>query len=144
MIGLRWKEQEIGSEGVKFANSVLSVVKNSRGDYNPLLVINGGSVMPLPDVPEDRPLDEISKVNRNEDSFSNGKGSELEHDSSSVKLKNNDVEKIANLDESKKSQNDDVVTSVVPQRDEKPTAQKNEKESNLAQPVANNRSSSEQ
>ncbi|XP_050870916.1 uncharacterized protein LOC127073749 isoform X2 [Lathyrus oleraceus] len=137
-------EQEIGSEGVKFANSVLSVVKNSRGDYNPLLVINGGSVMPLPDVPEDRPLDEISKVNRNEDSFSNGKGSELEHDSSSVKLKNNDVEKIANLDESKKSQNDDVVTSVVPQRDEKPTAQKNEKESNLAQPVANNRSSSEQ
>ncbi|CAK8563221.1 unnamed protein product [Lathyrus sativus] len=128
-------EQEIGSEGVKFANSVFSVVKNSRGDYNPLLVINSGPVMPLPDVPEDRPLDEISKVNRNEDSFSIGKGCELEHDSSSVKLKNNDVEKIANLDESKKNQNDDVVTSVIPQRDEKHTAQKNEKESNLAQPV---------
>ncbi|CAI8584769.1 unnamed protein product [Vicia faba] len=126
-------EQEIGSEGVKFANSVLSIVKNSRGDYNPL--INSGSVMPLPDVPEDRPLDEISKVDRNEDSFSIGKGCELEHDSSSVKLKNNDVEKIANLDESKKNQNDDAVTYVVPQRDEKLTAQKNEKESNLAQPV---------
>lgn len=128
-------EQEISSEGVKFTNSVVSVAKNSRLDYNPLLVINSGSVMPLPDVPEDRPLDEISKVDRNEDLFSLGMGCELEHDRSSVKLKNNDVEKIANLDESKKNQNDDVVTSVVPQKDEKHTAQKNEKESNLAQPV---------
>ncbi|CAJ2664620.1 unnamed protein product [Trifolium pratense] len=126
-------EQEISSEGAKFANSILSVGQNSWGDYNPLSVINGGSAMHLPDVPEDRPLDEISKVNRNEESVAIGKDCELEHESS-VKLKNNDMEKITNQDESKKNQND-IATSAIPQRDEKHTAQKNEKESILAQPV---------
>ncbi|GAU24652.1 hypothetical protein TSUD_208780 [Trifolium subterraneum] len=126
-------EQEISCEGTKLANSILSVGKNSWGDYNPLSVTNGGSAMHLPDVPEDRPLDEISKVNRNEESFAIGKDCELEHESS-VKLKNNDMEKITNPDESKKNQND-IATSAVPQRDEKHTVQKNEKESILAQPV---------
>lgn len=128
-------EQEIGSEAAKFANSVLSVMKNSWGDYNPSSVVNGGSVMHLPDVPEDRPLDEISKVNRDEESFAIGKGCESEHDAS-VKLNNNDTEKIASSDESQKNQNEDIATSVISQRDEKHTAQKNEKESILAQPVA--------
>jgi hypothetical protein len=126
-------EQEISCEGAKFANSILSVGKNSWGDYNPVSVINGGSAMHLPDVPEDRPLDEISKVNRNEELFAIGKDCELEHENS-VKLKNNDMEKIANPDESKKNQND-IAISAVPQRDEKHTVQKNEKESILAQPV---------
>ncbi|XP_073227045.1 uncharacterized protein [Cicer arietinum] len=127
-------KQEIGNEGVKFANSVLSVVKNSWGDFNHLSVINSGSVMQLPDVPEDRPLNEISKVKRNDESIAIGKGCELEHDCS-VTLKSNDMEKIINPDESKKNQNEDITTSVVPLRDEKHTAQKNEKESILAQPV---------
>lgn len=128
-------EQEIGSEAAKFANSVLSVMKNSWGDYNPSSVVNGGSVMHLPDVPEDRPLDEISKVNRDDESFAIGKGCESEHDTS-VKLNNNDTEKIASSDESQKNQNEDIATSVISQRDEKHTAQKNEKESILAQPVS--------
>lgn len=119
-------EQEIGSEGAKFSNSVLSV-------------INGSSVMHLPDVPEDRPLDEIIKVNSNDESIAIGKDCGLEH-GSSVKLKNDDMEKINDLDESKKNQSEDTANSVVPQKDEKhslvnDTAQKNEKESILAQPV---------
>ncbi|KAJ1421843.1 hypothetical protein SESBI_13481 [Sesbania bispinosa] len=132
-------EQEIGSEGAKFADSAHSVVNNSWGDYNPLSVINGSSVMHLPDVPEDRPLDEIIKVNRKDESISVGKDCELEHDSS-VKLKNDETEKIDDLDESKKNQSGDIANSSVPQKDEKHTmvdvtAQKNEKVSILAQPV---------
>ncbi|XP_061346642.1 uncharacterized protein LOC133292263 [Gastrolobium bilobum] len=132
-------EQEIGSEGAKLADSTHSVVNNSWGDNSPLSVIIDSSVMPLPDVPEDRPLDEIIKVNRNDESMSIGKDSELEHDSS-VKLKNDDTEKIDDLDESKKNQSGDIANSSVPQKDERHTvinvtAQKNEKVSILAQPV---------
>ncbi|KAJ1438897.1 putative zinc finger protein [Sesbania bispinosa] len=113
-------EQEIGSEGAKFADSAHSVVNNSWGDYNPLSVINGSSVMHLPDVPEDRPLDEIIKVNMKDESISVGKDCELEHDSS-VKLKNDETEKIDDLDESKKNQSGDIANSSVPQKDEKHT-----------------------
>ncbi|XP_052731018.1 uncharacterized protein LOC108343939 isoform X3 [Vigna angularis] len=56
-------EQEIGSEGTKLADSAHFVVNNSWGDYTPLSMINGSSVVHLPDVPEDRPLDEMIKAN---------------------------------------------------------------------------------
>lgn len=121
-------ELEIGGEGAKFADSV-----------GPLSVINGSSVMHLPDVPEDRPLDETIKVNRNEESISIGKDCKLEHDSSD-KLKNDEMEKIDDLDEPQKNQGGDIANSFVSQKDEKHTmvnitTQKNEKSSNLAQPV---------
>lgn len=125
-------EEEIGSEGVKSADSAHFVVNNSWG-------INGSLVVHLPDVPEDRPLDEMIKVNKNDESISIGKDCELEHDSS-VKLKNDDKEKLDGLDESKKNQNGDITNLSVLQKDEKHTAvnvtvQRNEKVSNLAQPV---------
>lgn len=128
-------EQEIGSEGAKLADSAHFVVSNSWGDYTPLSMINGSSVVHLPDVPEDRPLDEMIKVNKNNESISIGKDSELEHDSS-VKLKVDDIEKI-DLDESKSG---DMTNLSIPQKDEKHTVvnvavQKNEKVSNLGQPV---------
>jgi len=131
-------EQEIGSEGAKLADSAHFVVNNSLGDYTPLSMINGGSVVHLPDVPEDRPLDEMIKVNKNNESISIGKDSELEHDSS-VKLKNDDIEKI-DLDESKKNQSGDMTNLSIPQKDEKHTVvnvtvQKTEKVSNVGQPV---------
>lgn len=125
-------EEEIGSEGAKSVDSAHFVVNNSWG-------INGSSVVHLPDVPEDRPLDEMIKVNKNDESISVGKDCELEYDSS-VKLKNGDVEKLDDLDESKKNQSGDITNLSVLQKDEKNTmvnvtVQKNEKVSNLAQPV---------
>ncbi|KAK7388896.1 hypothetical protein VNO78_23723 [Psophocarpus tetragonolobus] len=133
-------EQEISSEGTKFADSAHFVANSSWGDCTPLSVINGSSVAHLPDVPEDRPLDEMIKVNKNDESISIGKDCELEHDSSSVKLKNYDMEKIEDLDESKKNQNVDITNLSVLQKDEKHTVvnvtvQKNERTSKLAQPV---------
>nr|KYP55467.1 S phase cyclin A-associated protein in the endoplasmic reticulum [Cajanus cajan] len=86
-----------------------------------------------------KPLDEMVKVNKNDESISIGKDCELEQDSS-VKLKNDDTEKIDDLDDSKKYQNGDITNMPVFQKDEKHTVvnvtvQKNEKVSNLAQPV---------
>ncbi|XP_027330456.1 uncharacterized protein LOC113846414 isoform X2 [Abrus precatorius] len=132
-------EQEIGSEGVKFSDSAHFVVNNTRGDCGPLSGINGSSAVHLPDVPEDRPLDEINKVNKNDESISIDKDCELKHDSP-VKLKNDDMEKIDGLDESKENQSGDIANSSVLQKDEKHTVMngtvhKNEKASNLAQPV---------
>ncbi|KAL2322088.1 hypothetical protein Fmac_026467 [Flemingia macrophylla] len=132
-------EQEICSEGVKFADSAHLLVNNSWGEYTPLSVINANSVVHLPDVPEDRPLDEIVKVNKYDEFISTGKDCELEQDSS-VKLQNDDTEKINDLDEFKKYQNGDISNSSVLQKDEKHTVvnvtvQKNAKVSILAQPV---------
>ena len=132
-------EQEIGTEGTKFADSAHSFMNNSRGDCSPLSVINGSSVMHLPDVPEDRPLDEIIKVNRSDEPISIGKDSELEHNSS-VKLENDDMIERDEVDESKKNQSGDIANSSVPPKDEKHagvivTAPKNEKVSTLAQPL---------
>ncbi|KAL2645936.1 hypothetical protein AAZV13_05G020900 [Glycine max] len=132
-------EQEIGSEGAKFADAAHFVVNNSWENFNPLSVTTGSSVVHLPDVPEDRPLEEMIKVNKSDESISIGKDCELEHDSS-VKLKNDDMEKIDDLDESKKNQNGDITNLSVLQKDEKHTVvsvtvQKNERISNLAQPA---------
>ncbi|KAK7265838.1 hypothetical protein RJT34_33462 [Clitoria ternatea] len=131
-------EQEIGSEGAKFADSAHFVVNNSWGDYSTLSGINGSSVLHLPDVPEDRPLDEIIKANRNDVSISIGKNCDSEHDGS-VKLKNDDMKKTDDLDDSEKNQSGDIANSSILQKDEKHTAvntvQKNEKVSDLAQPV---------
>ncbi|XP_019438653.1 PREDICTED: calponin homology domain-containing protein DDB_G0272472-like isoform X2 [Lupinus angustifolius] len=131
-------EQEIGSEGANFADSAHFIVNNSRGDYSPLPIINSNSVMHLPDVPEDRPLDGIITVNRSDESVAND--FESEQIDSSVKLKNDDMEKIDGQGESMKNKNGDIANSYFPQKDEKHTvaivrAQKNEKESVLAQPV---------
>ncbi|KAK7292183.1 hypothetical protein RIF29_07943 [Crotalaria pallida] len=122
-------EQEFGNEVANFVDSAHSIVNNSRGDYNP-----------LPDVPEDRPLDVILKVNGSDESTANGNDCESAQIDSSVKLKNNDMEKIDDPDESKKNQNGDIANSSVPQKDEKHAlvivkAQKNEKVPTLAQPV---------
>ncbi|CAL0330606.1 unnamed protein product [Lupinus luteus] len=131
-------EQEIGSEGANFADSAHFIVNNSRGDYNPLPIINSNSVMHLPDVPEDRPLDGIITVNRSDEAIANN--FESEQIDSSVKLKNDDMEKVDDQDESMKNKNGDIANSYVPQKDEKQTvaigrAQKNVKEPVLAQPV---------
>ncbi|KAE9601928.1 putative S phase cyclin A-associated protein in the endoplasmic reticulum [Lupinus albus] len=131
-------EQEIGSEGANFADSAHFIVNNSMGDYSPLPIINSNSVMHLPDVPEDRPLDGIITVNRSDESIANDL--ESEQIDSSFKLKNDDMEKIDDQDESMKNKNVDIANSFVPHKDEKHTvtivrAQKNEKESVLAQPV---------
>ncbi|MED6206043.1 hypothetical protein PIB30_023259 [Stylosanthes scabra] len=133
-------QQEIGSEMTKFADPTHSFLNNSWGDYGPLSTINGSTVMHLPDVPEDRPLDEIVKMNGSDEAISNGNDSKLE-DNSSAKLKNDDMIKTDEPDEPKKNQSRDIINSSVPLKDEKlvaviATAPKNEKVSNLAQPLA--------
>lgn len=125
-------EQEVGSEGANFADS--------WPDYSPSSVINSSSVMHLPDVPEDRPLDETIKVDRSDESIAVGNDCEPDHIDSSVKSKNDDMEKKDDLDQSKKNQIGDIANSSVPQMEEKHTvvivkAQKNENVSILAQPV---------
>ncbi|MED6221115.1 hypothetical protein PIB30_051254 [Stylosanthes scabra] len=133
-------QQEIGSEMTKFADSTHPFLNNSWGDYGPLSTINGSTVMHLPDVPEDRPLDEIVKMNGSDEAISNGNDSKLE-DNGSAKLKNDDMIKMDEPDEPKKNQSRDIINSSVPPKDEKlaaviATAPKNEKVSNLAQPLA--------
>nr|XP_029146090.1 uncharacterized protein LOC112722551 isoform X1 [Arachis hypogaea] len=133
-------QQEIGSEMTKFADSTHSFLNNSWGDYGPLSTINGSTVMHLPDVPEDRPLDEIVKMNGSDEAISNGKDSKLEHNSS-AKLKNDDMIKMDEPDELKKNQSRGIINSSVSPKDEKHagvivTAPKNGKVSNSAQPLA--------
>lgn len=135
------KDQKIDSEGAQFADSFHSVVSNSSVDYRPpFSVINGSSVMHLPDVPEDRPLDELFKVNGGGESPAIGKEHELEQINGSLQLKNADMEMMDVLDESKNNQRGDIINSSVSKKDEKHTvvgvAQKNEKVSTLDQPMA--------
>ena len=87
------KEQKIVNEGAQVADSIQFVGSNSWGDYQPpLSVINGSSVMHLPDVPEDRPLDELCKVNMSEESLAIDKVQELRQTDDSLQLKNTDAE----------------------------------------------------
>ncbi|KAI9117138.1 hypothetical protein K1719_011304 [Acacia pycnantha] len=135
------KEQKIVNDGAQVADSIHSVGSNSWGDYrSPLSVINGSSVMHLPDVPEDRPLDELCKVNVSEESLAIDKGHELRQIDGSLQLKNTDVELTSVLDESKNNQRGDTINSCVSQKDEKNivvgATSKNEKVSILDQPVA--------
>lgn len=135
------KEQKIVNEGAQVADSIQFVGSNSWGDYQPpLSVINGSSVMHLPDVPEDRPLDELCKVNMSEESLAIDKVQELRQTDDSLQLKNTDAELTSVPDESKSNQRGDIINYSVSQKDEKNinvgTIPKNEKVPILDQPVA--------
>ncbi|XP_028753656.1 uncharacterized protein LOC114713229 [Neltuma alba] len=114
------EEQKIEIEGSEVTDSIHSVASNSWGDYrSPLSVINGSSVMHLPDVPEDRPLDESCKVNVSDESLAIDKGHELRQIDGSLLLKNTDVELMSVPDEAKNNQRGDAINSCVSQKDEK-------------------------
>lgn len=137
----REKEQKIDSEGAQLADSFHSVGCNSWGDYrSPLSVINGSSAVHLPDVPEDRPLDELCKLNVNDESPAIGMGHDLEQIDGSLQTKNTELEMMDALDESKNNQRGDTFNSSISVKDEKHTvvvvAQKNEKVSILNQSLA--------
>ncbi|KAI4335932.1 hypothetical protein L6164_014527 [Bauhinia variegata] len=133
--------QKIDDEGFKISDSANSVISNSLGDWRPpLSVTNGSSVVHLPDVPEDRPLDELCKVNGSDETLPIGKDCELEKTDISVELKNNDMEKMDVLDESKKSLSGDIANSSILQKDVKQkvitgTVHKNKRISISDQPV---------
>ncbi|KAJ7978479.1 S phase cyclin A-associated protein in the endoplasmic reticulum [Quillaja saponaria] len=81
------------NEGAKLSNSANSG-GNACGDCMlPLSVLNGSSVMHLPDVPEDRPLGELCKIINCEESVSISKDGELGQTDSSVQLEKADMEK---------------------------------------------------
>lgn len=119
------------------ADSGNSSVTNSCGDYRPpLSVPNGGTVVYLPDVPEDRPLDDLCEKNKKDGSVSLGKDGGKEHADSSVETRNANTGKIDIPDE---TQIEDIVEPVVDQKDEKHLVvaeQKNENILSLEQPVA--------
>ncbi|XP_054821414.1 uncharacterized protein LOC129320182 isoform X2 [Prosopis cineraria] len=135
------KVQKIENEGAQVADSIHSVASNSWGDYrSPLSVINGSSVMHLPDVPEDRPLDELCKVNVSDGSPTTDEVPGLRQIDGSLQLKNVDGEFTGVPNESKNNQRGDIINSCVSQKDEKSmivgAAHKNEKVSILDQRVA--------
>ncbi|KAK9277925.1 hypothetical protein L1049_027482 [Liquidambar formosana] len=134
-------EKEI--QEAKLAESLdfgYSSVNNSCGDYGPpLSVLNGNTVLPLPDVPEDRPLDESCIINRNAEPVSMGKDCEKELTDKSVELNTINTNVIDTTDESLK--NVDISKSLSPGKDEKSVVdigmeQKNENILGLKQPIA--------
>lgn len=91
-----------------------SFVNNNDGDCRPpLSVVNGSVVMHLPDVPEDRPLDESCETNRSDEPGS------FEKELTSITVNSNDVnhDTIDAIDESPK--NVDIAKSLEREKDEK-------------------------
>jgi hypothetical protein len=119
------------------ADSGNSAVTNSCGDYRPpLSVLNGGTVVYLPDVPEDRPLDDLCEINKKDGSVSLGEDGGNEHTDSSVETRNANTGK---MDIPAETQIGDIVEPIVAQKDEKHSVvaeQKNENILSLEQPVA--------
>ncbi|KAK8493203.1 hypothetical protein V6N12_008703 [Hibiscus sabdariffa] len=128
-------EMELGSESqdtkiAASADSRCSFVSSNAGDVIPQLCAPSGSIMtPLSDVPEDRPLDEPCRINKNDNLVFIGKDGEKNMTDSSVELKSPSAPK----DASQKA--------LVEQKEEKPVIiargeKLNENISCLKQPVA--------
>ncbi|KAK8692969.1 hypothetical protein V6N13_070570 [Hibiscus sabdariffa] len=125
-------EMELGSESqdTKIADSRCSFVSCNAGDIIPQLCAPSGSILtPLSDVPEDRPLDEPCRINKNDNLVFIGKDGEKNMTDSSVELKSPST----SMDASQKA--------LVELKEEKPViiARKeklNENISCLKQPVA--------
>lgn len=74
---------------VKISDSGNSSVNITSEDCRPpLSVLNGSTVVSLPDVSEDRPLDELCKMNKTDESVTIGKDSETKPTYGSVELNN--------------------------------------------------------
>ena len=118
----------------EFADSGYSAVTDSCGDYRPpLSVLNGSTVIHLPDVPEDRPLDESCEINKKPESVSTSKDGEKEQTGSLVEANN------SKTDVPEEPQKIDIAESFVAQKGEKhlvAAEKKKEKFLNLEQPVA--------
>ena len=118
----------------EFADSGYSAVTDSCGDYRPpLSVLNGSTVIHLPDVPEDRPLDESCEINKKSESVSTSKDGEKEQTGSLVEANN------SKTDVPEEPQKIDIAEPFVAQKGEKhlvAAEQKKEKFLNLEQPVA--------
>lgn len=119
-----------------------SYVNNSSGDPRPpLSTLNGSTILPLPDVPEDRPLDEPCKINRNIESVSIGKDCEKRLADISIELNNVDSNMTDASDSSQTNLSEDISKSCIPQKGEQNSKnicaeQKTENISSLKQPMA--------
>lgn len=117
------------------ADSVNTTTTNS-GDYRPpLSVLNGGTVACLPDVPEDRPLDEPCDMSKTDESVCLGKDGGKKLTNHSVEMSNGNVGKI---DSPNETQFQDNAEPFVSRKDEKHSdvaEQKNKNILSLEQPV---------
>ncbi|XP_059641490.1 uncharacterized protein LOC132283543 [Cornus florida] len=127
------KTQEVKlAEAADFGSSS---VYDSEGDYRTTLSTLNGMPVPLPDVPEDRPLDESCMTKRNDDLVTVDKNSDkVELNSTEM-----DTADIPNAPQSMRM--DDTAKPSVSQKDEKCSVdngadQKNENKLCLKQPVA--------
>ncbi|KAK8687640.1 hypothetical protein V6N13_086444 [Hibiscus sabdariffa] len=102
-------EMELGSEShdtkiAASADSRCSFVNSNTGDNIPQLCAPSGSIMaPLSDVPEDRPLDEPCRINKNDNLVFIGKDGEKKATDSSVELSNLSISKEDVTDASQKT-----------------------------------------
>lgn len=119
-----------------------SPVNNSSGDHRPpLSTLNCSTIVPLPDVPEDRPLDEPCKMNRNIESVSIGKDCEKRLTDTSIVLNDVDSNMTNASDNSQANLSEDISNSLTPQKGEPNSIhlcaeQKTENMSDLKQPMA--------
>lgn len=94
-------------------------LNSSSGDHGPLLsTLNCSTLLPLPDVPEDRPLDEPCKISRNIDSVSIGKDSEKRLTDISIQLNNVDSNTTDASDNSQSNLSEDISKSITTQKSE--------------------------
>ncbi|XP_022728436.1 uncharacterized protein LOC111283970 isoform X2 [Durio zibethinus] len=102
-------EMELGDESQETkiaasADSGCSFVNNNTGDIiAPLSMLNGSTVVSLSDVPEDRPLHEPCRINKNDIPVFTSKGGEKRTTDSSVELNNLITSKIDVTDVSQKT-----------------------------------------
>ncbi|KAF8399559.1 hypothetical protein HHK36_015426 [Tetracentron sinense] len=117
-----------------------SSVNTASGDYrSPLSVLNLSTDVPLPDVPEDRPLDESCRTSRHDESSTRVRDPEKELTNISIEL--NNVHSTVVSDESQKGLIEGHAKCSVPLKDEKRSTdigveQKKEKMLGSKQPVA--------
>lgn len=110
--GLGYETQELDS-----AHFVFSSLNNYSGDYRPpLSVVNGSVPMHLPDVPEDRPLDDSCKANRNNELDSVGKDCEKELTGLSIEFNKFTNNSTNAMEESQKNVSN--AKSLEPQKDD--------------------------
>ncbi|KAG2679356.1 hypothetical protein I3843_11G048500 [Carya illinoinensis] len=106
------------------------------GHRPPLSVLNGSTVVYLPDVPEDRPLDELSEITKKNVSVSMGKDAEKEQNDSSVEVYKTNTDKTDAPDE---PQIHEIVEPFAGLKDEKHSVtaeQKSENVLRLDQPLS--------
>ncbi|KAI5330191.1 hypothetical protein L3X38_029589 [Prunus dulcis] len=134
-----------GSEEAKFpggdSTEDLPLTQSLGDSRPPLSVQNGGTVVHLPDVPEDGPLDESCMINKSTEAVSTGKDSEKEQSNSLVEARNDITIKTDLPDETQKFPSEDTLEPFASQKDGKHlvdngAVQKNEIIVSLEQPVA--------